>query len=188
MAWFWKRKDDKPHSTSVLGLDKTIEELKAQEAAVEKEFAVRFNRAIEKTRDSINNKLDTIFEGRKQIDEAFLDELEEMLISTDIGVATTFQILEAVRKGVSRQEIKDLDALKKAMRNELLTILHQRMPLGDGFAIAYRARERQPSLPIVFVTGYPDLVSRRMKSLDPEPRVFVKPLDYAALAAELLGL
>ena len=62
MAWFWKRnKDDKPHSTSVLGLDKTIEELKAQEAAVEKEFAVRFTKAIEKTRDSINNKLDTIF-------------------------------------------------------------------------------------------------------------------------------
>ena len=122
MAWFWKR--NKEDSSSVLGLDKSIEELKAQEEAVEKEFAVRFTKAIEKTRDSINNKLDTIFEGRKQIDEEFLDELEEMLISTDIGVATTFQILDAVRRGVSRQEIKDLDALKKAMRNELLNILH----------------------------------------------------------------
>ena len=94
--------NEKIQQTSILGLDKTIEELKAQESAVEKEFAVRFNRAIEKTRDSINNKLDTIFEGRKQIDEAFLDELEEMLISTDIGVSTTLQILEAIRKGVSR--------------------------------------------------------------------------------------
>ena len=54
-----------------------------------------FTKAIEKTRHSINNRLDTIFEGRKQIDEAFLDELEEMLISTDIGVATTMQVLEA---------------------------------------------------------------------------------------------
>jgi fused signal recognition particle receptor len=52
-----------------------------------------------------------------------LDELEEMLISTDIGVQTTLQLLEAVRKGVSRQEINDLDALKSVMRNELLDIL-----------------------------------------------------------------
>nr|MDQ3042241.1 signal recognition particle receptor subunit alpha [Acidobacteriota bacterium] len=124
MAFFWRRKKDEDKlSTSILGLDKSIEELKAQEAAVEREFAVRFSKAIEKTKHSINNKIDTIFENRKQIDENFLDELEEALISTDIGVATTLQILDAVRRGVSRQEINDLDALKAAMRNELLTIL-----------------------------------------------------------------
>ncbi len=108
----------------MLGLDKSIEELKAQEEAVEREIGVRFTKAIEKTRHSINNKLDTIFENRKQIDEAFLDELEEMLISTDIGVATTLQVLDAVRRGVSRQEINDLQALKAAMKKELLDILH----------------------------------------------------------------
>src|SRR3954465_14402502 len=124
MASFWRRKKTDPFSTSVLGLDKSIEELKAQEEAAEKEFGARFSKGIEKTRDSINSRLDTIFEGRKQIDEAFLDELEEMLISTDIGVATTMQILESVRRGVSRQEINDLDALKAAMKRELLTILH----------------------------------------------------------------
>src|SRR5688572_10104344 len=121
---FWRRKKEDPFSTSVLGLDKSIEELKAQEAAVEREIGVRFSKAIEKTRHSINNRLDSIFEGRKQIDDTFLDELEEMLISTDIGVATTMQILDSVRRGVSRQEINDLDALKNAMRQELLDILH----------------------------------------------------------------
>jgi fused signal recognition particle receptor len=125
MASFWRRKKTDPFSTSVLGLDKSIEELKAQEEAVEKEFGVRFSKAIEKTRDSINTRLDTIFEGRKQIDEAFLDELEEMLISTDIGVATTLQIIDAVRRGVSRAEIKDIDALKAAMKTELLRILER---------------------------------------------------------------
>ncbi|CAN5488425.1 signal recognition particle-docking protein FtsY [soil metagenome] len=125
MAFFWRRKkDEDKFSTSVLGLDKSIEELKAQEEAVEREIGVRFTKAIEKTRHSINNKLDTIFENRKQIDEAFLDELEEMLISTDIGVATTLQVLDAVRRGVSRQEINDLQALKAAMKKELLGILH----------------------------------------------------------------
>jgi len=124
MASFWRRKKEDPFSTSVLGLDKSIEELKAQEAAVEREIGIRFSKAIEKTRDSINNRLDTIFEGRKQIDDAFLDELEEMLISTDIGVSTTLQIIESVRKGVSRAEIKDLDALKAGIKQELLNILH----------------------------------------------------------------
>ena len=73
MAFWRRKKDEDKFSTSILGLDKSIEELKAQEAAVEKEIGVRFYNAIEKTRDSINNKLDTIFEGRKKIDEQFLD-------------------------------------------------------------------------------------------------------------------
>ena len=124
MASFWRRKKEDPFSTSVLGLDRSIEELKAQEEAVEREIGVRFSKAIEKTRDSINHRLDTIFESRKQIDDAFLDELEEMLISTDIGVATTMQIIESVRKGVSRAEIKDIGALKAAIKRELLNILH----------------------------------------------------------------
>ncbi len=121
---FWRRNKKKDaFSSSVLGLDKTVEELKEQEAQVEKELGIRFNKAIAKTRDSINNKLDTVFENRKQIDEAFLDQLEEMLISTDIGVATTFQILDDIRRGVSRQEINDLPALKLRMQTELLKIL-----------------------------------------------------------------
>jgi fused signal recognition particle receptor len=124
MAFFWRRKKEDPFSTSVLGLDKSMEQLKAEEERVEKEIGVRFNNAIEKTRNTLNDRLDTVFQGRKQIDETLLDELEEVLISTDIGVSTTLQILEAVRKGVSRQEINDLDALKKAIKRELLDILH----------------------------------------------------------------
>ena len=127
---FWRRKKDS--SASILGLDRTIEELQAQEAAVERELGVRFSNAISKTRDSISTRLDTIFEGRKQIDEALLDELEELLISTDIGVKTTMQVIEAVRKGVSRNEIGDLPALKAAMKRELLDILQHSK--GHGIA------------------------------------------------------
>lgn len=130
MALFWRRNKEDKFSSSVLGLDKSIEELQAQEAAVEKELGVRFSNAIAKTRDSINTRLDTIFEGRKQIDEGLLDELEEMLISTDIGVQTTMQVLEAVRKGVSRQVINDIAALKAVMKNELLDILQHSKEVG----------------------------------------------------------
>lgn len=153
MALFWRRKKEDKFSSSVLGLDKSIEELKAQEEAVEKEIGVRFSNAIAKTRDSINTRLDTIFEGRKQIDESLLDELEEMLILTDIGVVTTMQILEAVRKGVSRQEINDIAALKSVMKNELLGILEHSKVVGIASETAVDISIKPYVLMVVGVNG-----------------------------------
>lgn len=153
MALFWRRNKEDKFSSSVLGLDKSIEELKAQEEAVEKELGQRFSKAIEKTRDSINNRLDTIFEGRKQIDDQLLDELEEMLISTDIGVQTTMQVLEAVRKGVSRQEINDIDALKATMKRELLDILEHSKDHGVAAETEVEASIKPYVLMVVGVNG-----------------------------------
>src|SRR5215510_13237386 len=110
-------------TASVLGLDRSIEELQAQEAALEQEFSARFRRAVAATRDSLSEKLDTVFAGRKQIDEELLDQLEEVLIAADIGVTTTLGILETVRRGIARKQINDLDALKAAIKTELLNIL-----------------------------------------------------------------
>src|SRR5258705_4730193 len=78
-----------PFATSVLGLNLSMEELQAQEAALEQEFSARFRRAVSATRESLSERLDTVFQGLKQIDENLLDELEEALIAADIGVATT---------------------------------------------------------------------------------------------------
>src|SRR5687768_16979743 len=101
-----------PFATSVLGLNLSMEELQAQEAALEQEFSARFRRAVSATRESLSDRLDTVFQNLKQIDENLLDELEEALIAADIGVATTQHILETVRRGVARKQINDLDALK----------------------------------------------------------------------------
>jgi fused signal recognition particle receptor len=109
-------------STSVLGLDRSIEELQAEEAALEQEFAARFRRAVSATRESLSEKIDTVFQGRKQIDAALLDELEEALIAADIGVTVTLEILETVRRGITRKEINDVEALKAAIKQEILTI------------------------------------------------------------------
>ncbi len=153
MALFWRRNKEDKFSSSILGLDKSIEELKAQEEAVERELGQRFTKAIEKTRNSINNRLDTIFEGRKQIDEQLLEELEEMLISTDIGVQTTMQILEAIRKGVSRQEISDIAALKATMKRELLDILKHSTDRGVASETSVDASIKPYVLMVVGVNG-----------------------------------
>ena len=105
-----------PFATSVLGLNLSMEELQAQEAALEQEFSARFRRAVSATRESLSERLDTVFAGRKQIDEELLDQLEEVLIAADIGVPTTLEILETVRRGVARKQINYLDALKQAIK------------------------------------------------------------------------
>lgn len=112
-----------PWQTSVLGLDLSIEQLQAQEAALEQEFSTRFRRAVAATRDSLSDRLDSVFAAGKKIDAELLDELEEVLIAADIGVPTTMHVLETVRRGISRKEIDDIEKLKQAIKSELLSIL-----------------------------------------------------------------
>ncbi|MGI9068516.1 MAG: signal recognition particle-docking protein FtsY [Pyrinomonadaceae bacterium] len=142
-----------PFQTSVLGLNLSMEELQAQEAALEQEFSARFRRAVSATRESLSGRLDTVFQGLKQIDENLLDELEEALIAADIGVATTQQILETVRRGVARKQISDLDALKQAIKNELLKILKQSENQGVASETSIAANVSPYVMMIVGVNG-----------------------------------
>lgn len=155
MAFFWRRKkgEEKPFSSSILGLDKSLEQLKAEEEALEQELSARFSRAVEKTRHAINDRIDTVFQNRKQIDEELLDELEEILISTDIGISTTMQILDTVRRGVSRAEINDVDALKNAIKTELLDILHATEKTGVASETSVRDEIKPYVMMIVGVNG-----------------------------------
>jgi fused signal recognition particle receptor len=142
-----------PFQTSVLGLNLSIEELQAQEAALEQEFSARFRRAVSATRESLAGRLDTVFQGLKQIDENLLDELEEALIAADIGVATTQHILETVRRGVARKQINDLDALKQAIKDELLKILRQSENQGVASETSVAANVSPYVMMIVGVNG-----------------------------------
>ncbi|HEX8561328.1 MAG TPA: signal recognition particle-docking protein FtsY [Pyrinomonadaceae bacterium] len=112
-------------SSSVLGLNRTEEELQSEIEALEATYAARFSRAIAATRESLSEKIDKVFENRKQIDAELLDELEEALIAADLGVNTTLEILDKVRRGISRKEIGDIAALKAALKGELLSILRE---------------------------------------------------------------
>ncbi|WP_437765460.1 response regulator [Sorangium sp. So ce281] len=60
-----------------------------------------------------------------------------------------------------------------------------RMPHADGIAVARYARSLRPDLPLFFFTGYPDLVARLGRGLDPAAVVHTKPIDYIALSDEL---
>lgn len=62
-----------------------------------------------------------------------------------------------------------------------------RLPHADGMAVAQFARSRRPNLPVFVVTGYPDLVAKLERTLEPRAVVYTKPLDYALLSDDLRG-
>lgn len=148
---FWRRKETL--STSILGLDKSIEELKAEEERIEKEFSFRFANAIEKTRSSLTEKLNSVFRAGRKIDDSLLDELEEILIASDIGVSTTMEILDSIKQKVSRGQIGDINTLKNAIRDEIIRILKEADKAGINDERRFDQRIKPYVLMVVGVNG-----------------------------------
>jgi fused signal recognition particle receptor len=78
---------------------------------------------VQKTRAGLVNALEDALQGRREIDAELLDELESTLISADIGVRTTEEILERIRQRVERHQLGDAAELKGLIREHLLEIL-----------------------------------------------------------------
>lgn len=85
----------------------------------------RFKKAVAKTRDNLVEQIDDIFQGKKVIDEELLEELEMTLISADIGVRTTDEILAAVRDKLDRQQLKDPQELKAHIAKHMAEIIER---------------------------------------------------------------
>lgn len=134
MGLFWKRKSSKeePPVKAPESEAKPPQPDQAPPAPVDDQpspepaetgFIGRFRRAIASTRENLSTRLEDAVKGKKQIDAATLEELEEMLIGADIGVQTTLEIIEDVRRQVDRQALRDVDELKRVIRDHLLKIL-----------------------------------------------------------------
>jgi fused signal recognition particle receptor len=94
-------------------------------AEEKKGFFHRLKEGLFKTHQGMVSKIDTLLSGKKKIDDLLLEELEEILITSDIGVKTTRQLLEKVSEKVKRKELEDADHLKQALQEEMFLILHQ---------------------------------------------------------------
>ncbi|SPE34319.1 Signal recognition particle receptor FtsY [Candidatus Sulfopaludibacter sp. SbA6] len=78
---------------------------------------------VQKTRAGLVSALEDAIQGKKEIDQDLLDELEFTLISADIGVRTTGEILERIRQRVERHQVNDAVELRGLIREHLLEIL-----------------------------------------------------------------
>ena len=94
-------------------------------AEEKKGFFQRLKEGLSKTHQGMVSKIDELISGQKMIDDRLLEELEEILITSDIGVKTTQDLLAKVTEKVKRKELEDADQLKKALQEEMFLILRQ---------------------------------------------------------------
>ncbi len=88
----------------------------------------RLKEGLSKTRKSFIEKVETIFTGRK-IDEEALEQLEEILIMSDVGTKASSEIMSFIREKAKRGEAKDVDTVRELLKHEMALVLGEPQPL-----------------------------------------------------------
>ncbi|MDR3630609.1 MAG: signal recognition particle-docking protein FtsY [Desulfocapsaceae bacterium] len=115
-----------PEKPSSSGPTQTVSEVKAEKAKPAAESVSMFKRLSErlsKTRDSLIYRMDTLFLGKKVIDAKLLDDLEELLVTADLGITTTTELLDHARQRVKRDELSDPAMLKEVLKEKIRSFI-----------------------------------------------------------------
>jgi fused signal recognition particle receptor len=86
-------------------------------------FFERLKQGLSRTHESLVGRIDTLLLGKKEIDADTLEELEEILITADVGVSATVEMVRSLEQRLKRNELQDAATLKKALQEEILTRL-----------------------------------------------------------------
>ncbi|MGP3777482.1 signal recognition particle-docking protein FtsY [Halanaerobium saccharolyticum] len=86
-------------------------------------FLQRLKDGLKKTKESFVNQVTNIFTGRTNIDDDLFEELEEVLIQADVGVKTTFTLIEKLKEDVDQEEITEPEELMDYFQKELQSLL-----------------------------------------------------------------
>ena len=88
-------------------------------------FFEKLKNGLGKTRDSFNEKINNVFSAFRRVDENLLEELEEILIMSDIGVETSTKIIANLRDRAKKEKITDEEGIKNALKEEMKKILDE---------------------------------------------------------------
>ena len=120
-----------------------------------KEKKETLDKGLEKTKDSFFSKLGRAVVGKSTVDEAVLDELEEVLITSDVGVETTVKIIRRIETRVARDKFVGTDELDRILREEIAGLLSEvnavTDTVGDDFSLP--ADKRPYVIMVVGVNG-----------------------------------
>ena len=86
-------------------------------------FFDKLKNGLNKTKTSFDDKINNVFKNFRKVDEDFLDELEEVLIMSDIGIDTSIKIISSLRERIKKEKIQDEEDVKQALREEMQKIL-----------------------------------------------------------------
>lgn len=90
-----------------------------------KEKKERLDQGLEKTKTSLFDKISKALVGKSQVDDSFLDELEEILVSSDVGIETTLKIIERLQKRVARDKYVGASELNQLLKEEIGQLLEE---------------------------------------------------------------
>ena len=88
-------------------------------------FLERMKEAVTRTRENLSERIEEVVAFTKEIDRSTLDDLEATLIGADLGATTTHEVLQKLREKADRKQIKNVDELKRLLKEELLATLEQ---------------------------------------------------------------
>ena len=86
-------------------------------------FFDKLKQGLSKTKESFNEKINNVFKNFRKVDEDLLEELEEALIMSDVGMETSMKIIENLRDKIKTYKIEDADLVKQALREQIEEIL-----------------------------------------------------------------
>jgi len=90
-----------------------------------KEKKQDLDKGLEKTRESVFSKLSKAIVGKSKVDDDVLDELEEILITSDVGVQTTLKIIERIEQRVSKDKYIGTSELNRILKEEIAELLQE---------------------------------------------------------------
>ncbi len=94
-----------------------------QKGEKEMGFFDKLKKGMNKTKSSFDEKINNIFKNFRKVDEELLDELEEILIMSDVGIETSVKIIENLRERIKKEKIQEAEEVKQALREEMQKIL-----------------------------------------------------------------
>ena len=86
-------------------------------------FFAKLKAGLSKTRENFVEKIEQVFTGRKKIDEDLYDELEEVMIRSDVGVSTSLELVERLRKEVRQRKLSDSSELTEVLQELIAELL-----------------------------------------------------------------
>ena len=104
--------------------DAVAAEAVTEKAPAKTGFFAKLKQGLKRTRDNFVYNLDVVFKGAEEIDDAFYDDLEEILITGDIGVQTTEEILERLKENVSKKHIVRPDECRELLVSTIEELMH----------------------------------------------------------------
>ena len=86
-------------------------------------FFEKLKQGLSKTKESFSEKVNNVFKNFRKVDEELLEELEEALIMSDVGMETSVKIIDNLRDKIKTEKIEDVELVKQALRDQMKAIL-----------------------------------------------------------------